>query len=75
MIISVRIWFSISSCTSLSTPIINYILTLILNHIIMEDDITLDIHSETFNKDLDEIGWDPIKIDDSDDKSKELFGY
>lgn len=41
----------------------------------MENDITLDIHSETFDKDLDEVGWDPIKIDDSDNESKELFGY
>lgn len=41
----------------------------------MEDDITLDIHSETFDKDLDEIGWEPEVIDDSDNESKELFGY
>lgn len=41
----------------------------------MEDDIIIDIHSETFNKDLDEVGWDPIKIDDSDNELKELFGY
>lgn len=34
----------------------------------------LDIHSEVFDKDFDEVGWDPEVVDDSDKDMEELFG-
>ena len=36
---------------------------------------SVNIHAEAFDNDFDEIGWDPIKIDDSDSDAAELFGY
>lgn len=38
------------------------------------DNNNIDIYSETFDTDFDEIGWDPEIIDDSDSESEELFG-
>ena len=47
----------------------------------MEDDIdyiygddTVDIHGETFDKDFDDVGWEPEVVDDSDDEAAELYG-
>ena len=34
----------------------------------------LDIHAEVFDKDFDEVGWDPEVVDDSDKDMEELFG-
>ena len=39
------------------------------------NDNTIDIHSETFDKDFDEVGWDPEVIDDSDEEAAELYGF
>lgn len=39
------------------------------------DENSVFIHSEVFDKDFDEVGWDPIKVDDSDAEAAELFGY
>lgn len=39
------------------------------------DDYSINIHAEAFDKDFDEIGYDPIKIDDSDAEAAEMFGY
>lgn len=39
------------------------------------DDESIDIHAETFDKDFDDVGWEPEVIDDSDDDSANLFGY
>ena len=41
---------------------------------IAEDDNTIDIHSEVFDKDFDEVGWDPEVVDDSDEEAAELYG-
>ena len=41
---------------------------------IIEDDNTIDIHSEVFDKDFDEVGWDPEFVDDSDEEAAELYG-
>lgn len=39
------------------------------------DDDTIDIHAETFDKDFDEVGFDPIEEDDSDNEFAELYGF
>lgn len=39
------------------------------------DDYSVNINSEVFNQDLDEAGWEPVKIDDSDAEAAEMFGY
>lgn len=41
----------------------------------MEDDFNIIINSSLFNKDLDEVGWEPEIIDDSDKESEDMFGY
>ena len=50
--------------------------------IIMIDDInaeyvddSLEINSSTFNQDFDEVGFDPIEVDDSDAEMEKMFGY
>ena len=37
-------------------------------------DDTIDIHSETFDKDFDDVGWEPEVVDDSDEEAAELYG-
>lgn len=52
--------------------------TILKTNKIMEDiydDDTIDIHAETFDKDFDEVGFDPIEEDDSDNESAELYGF
>lgn len=44
-----------------------------LNSIYGED--TIDIHGEVFDKDFDEVGFDPIEEDDSDANAAELYDY
>lgn len=39
------------------------------------DDYTIDIHAETFDKDFDEVGWEPVSVDDCDIEAAELYGY
>lgn len=36
---------------------------------------TIDIHGEVFDKDFDEVGFDPIEEDDSDADAAELYDY
>ena len=38
-------------------------------------DNTIDISSGAFTKDFDDINWNPIVEDDSDEEAKELFDY
>lgn len=38
-------------------------------------DNTIDISSESFTKDFDDIDWNPKVEDDSDEEAKELFDY
>ena len=38
-------------------------------------DNTIDINLETFTKDFDEVDWNPVEVDDSDEKAKELYGF
>lgn len=40
-----------------------------------EEQITIDIHGEVFDKDFDDVGWEPEVIDDTDEESQELYGY
>lgn len=40
-----------------------------------EEQIIVDIHSEVFDKDFDDVGWEPEVADDSDEESQELYGY
>lgn len=44
-----------------------------LNSIYGED--TIDIHGEVFDKDFDEVGFDPVEEDDSDANAAELYDY
>lgn len=36
---------------------------------------SMEIITECFSNDFDEVGWDPIEVDDSNEEAKELFGY
>lgn len=38
-------------------------------------DDTVDIHGETFDKDFDDVEYDPVEEDDSDEEAAELYGY
>ena len=38
-------------------------------------DDSMEIVTECFSNDFDEVGWDPIEVDDSNEEAKELFGY
>lgn len=38
-------------------------------------DNTIDINSEAFTKDFDEVDWNPVEVDDSDEEAKELYGF
>lgn len=36
---------------------------------------TIQIHSEVFDKDFDDAGWEPVEIDESDEEAAHEFGY
>ena len=36
---------------------------------------TIDIHGEVFDKDFDEVGFNPVEEDDSDADAAELYDY
>lgn len=38
-------------------------------------DDSIQIHCEVFDKDFDEVGFDPIEEDDSDSEAAELYGF
>ena len=38
-------------------------------------DDSIQIHGEVFDKDFDDVGWDPIEEDDSDSDAAELYGF
>ena len=40
-----------------------------------DDDYTMEIRSEVFGDDFDNVGWDPIEVDDSSEEAEQLFGY
>lgn len=35
----------------------------------------IEIHGEVLDKDFDDVGWDPIEIDDSDEDAAREYGY
>lgn len=41
----------------------------------MNDEFDTEINAELFDNDIDEIGWEPEVIDDSNDDAKKKFGY
>ena len=41
---------------------------------IYEDD-TIDIYEEVFDKDFDNVKYEPDVIDDSDEQEREKYGY
>lgn len=47
----------------------------------MEDNISnyvdnsIEIHGEVLDKDFDDVGWDPVEIDDSDEDAAHEYGY
>ena len=41
----------------------------------METDYSVEINSSIYDRDLDEVGWDPEVIDDSDNESADIFGF
>ena len=45
------------------------------NNVTIYNDNTIDISSQSFTKDFDEIDWNPKVEDDSDEEAKELFDY
>lgn len=75
LIVLILVKFSAISftITSINTIITNYQLRVF----IMEDfDVqSIDIHAEVFDKDFDEVGFDPIEEDDSDEECAQIFGY
>jgi hypothetical protein len=47
-----------------------------MEDIIAKDyDDSIEINSLTFDQDFDDVGWEPIEIDDSDEEAAEMFGY
>lgn len=36
---------------------------------------TIQIHGEVFDKDFDDVSWDPVEIDDSNEEAAHEFGY
>lgn len=38
-------------------------------------DNNIEIHGEVLNKDFDDVGWDPIEIDDSNEDAAREYGY
>lgn len=38
-------------------------------------DDSIQIHGEVFDKDFDDVSWDPIEEDDSDSDAADMFGY
>ena len=45
------------------------------SNVTIYSDNTVDISSESFTKDFDEIDWNPKVEDDSDEEAKELYGF
>lgn len=41
----------------------------------MIEEYDVNIDSSLYDKDLDEVGWEPEVIDDSDKESANKFGY
>lgn len=41
----------------------------------MVDEYNIEMNSELFDTDLDEVGWEPEVLDDSDNNSADIFGY
>lgn len=39
------------------------------------EEYSIDIHEEVFDKDLDEVAYEPTEIDDSDAEAAEMYGY
>lgn len=40
-----------------------------------EFEIEMEINQSCFEQDFDEVGYDPIEIDDSDEEAAELYDY
>lgn len=38
-------------------------------------DNAIDIDNRAFDRDFDDIEWDPIVVDDSDEEASELYGF
>lgn len=56
---------------TLSLPLTNYEFVMYD----LDDELSIDIHSEVFDKDFDEVGFEPVEIDDSDEELARTFGY
>lgn len=39
------------------------------------EEYSVDIHEEVFDKDLDDVGYEPVEIDDSNAEAAERYGY
>lgn len=39
------------------------------------EEYSVDIYEEVFDKDLDEVAYEPTEVDDSDAEAAELYGY
>ena len=40
-----------------------------------EFEIEMEINQSCFEQDFDEVGYDPIEVDDSDEEAAELYDY
>ena len=40
-----------------------------------DDEYDITINSSLLSQDLDEVGFEPIEVDDSDEELKEFFDY
>lgn len=39
------------------------------------EEYDVEIHGEVFDKDFDDVGWDPIEVDDGDEEAAIKYGY
>ena len=69
LVLVVYLWH-IHNTTDTNTIITNY--ELIMYDL---DELSINIHSEVFDKDFDEVGFEPVEIDDSDEELARTFGY
>ena len=39
------------------------------------EEFSMEIAEEVFNRDLDDVGFEPVEVDDSDSEAAEKYGY
>lgn len=72
--IRIRKLLQINLVVRASEVMINNHASLANNDDMDEYDDTIDIHAETFSNDYDDVAWNPITVDDSDEEEEEKYG-